>query len=272
MGPIGVFDSGYGGLTILRDIRERLPEYDFLYLGDNARAPYGTRSFDIVHEFTLEAVKELFDRGCELVILACNTASAKALRTIQQEDLKNLGVNKRVLGVIRPSTEIIGDLSTSGKVGILATEGTVSSNSYPIEISKFSPETKVYQQSCPMWVPMIESNKYSSEAGKKFIREDVESLLAQDEDIDVIILGCTHYPIVKDFISSIVPENVQVIAQGKIVAERLEDYLKRHSEFSEKCTKNGEVHYLTTESKEEFDGNASRYIGETISSEHIKLG
>ena len=206
------------------------------------------------------------------MILACNTASAKALRTIQQEDLKNIEGNKRVLGVIRPSTEIIGDLSTTGRVGILATEGTVSSNSYPIEIGKFSPETKVYQQACPMWVPMIESNKYSSEAGKKFIREDVESLLAQDEDIDVIILGCTHYPIVKDFISSIVPENVKVIAQGKIVAERLEDYLNRHSEFSEICTKNGEVHYLTTESKEEFDGNASSYIGETISSEHIKLG
>ena len=272
MGPIGVFDSGYGGLTILRDIRKRLPEYDFLYLGDNARAPYGTRSFDVVYEFTLEAVNELFDRGCELIILACNTASAKALRTIQQNDLMKIAPNKRVLGVIRPSTEIIGDFSTTNKVGILATEGTVSSNSYPLEVAKFSPETKVYQQACPMWVPLIETNKYSSEAGKKFIQEDVQSLLAQDEGIDVIILGCTHYPIVKDFVTSLVPPNVRVVAQGAIVAERLEDYLLRHKELADKCTKGGSVTYLTTESKEEFDGNASTYIGEPISSIHIRLG
>lgn len=272
MGPIGVFDSGYGGLTILRDLRERLPEYDFLYLGDNARAPYGTRSFDVVYEFTLEAVQELFSRGCELIILACNTASAKALRSIQQNDLARIGPDKRVLGVIRPSTEIIGDLSTTGKVGILATEGTVSSMSYPIEIAKFSPQTKVYQQACPMWVPLIENNKYGTEAGKKFIKEDIESLLAQNEEIDVIILGCTHYPIVKDYICSIVPENVQVIAQGNIVAERLEDYLKRHDDLAKKCTKNGSVIYLTTESKEEFDMNASTYIGEPIDSTHIHLG
>lgn len=271
MGPIGVFDSGYGGLTILQDIRKRLPEYDFLYLGDNARAPYGTRSFDVVYEFTLEAVNELFSRGCELIILACNTASAKALRTIQQNDLINIDPNKRVLGVIRPSTEIIGELSTTNKVGILATEGTVSSNSYPLEIAKFSPETKVYQQACPMWVPLIETNKYSSEAGKKFIQEDVQSLLDQDKEMDVIILGCTHYPIVKDYITSLVPLNVKVVSQGAIVAERLEDYLQRHVDIEEKCSKNGVTTYLTTESKEEFDSNASMYIGEPINAIHVRL-
>ncbi len=272
MGPIGVFDSGYGGLTILQDIRKELPQYDYLYLGDNARAPYGTRSFDVVYEFTLEAVNELFNRGCELVILACNTASAKALRTIQQKDLETIDPDKRVLGVIRPSTEIIGELSNSGKVGILATQGTVTSESYIIEISKFSPSTKVYQQACPMWVPLIESNKYASEAGKKFIKEDVESLLAQDPEMDVIVLGCTHYPIVKEYIESLVPSHVQVISQGNIVAESLADYLRRHPELESKCTKHGAVKFLTTESKEEFDENASSYIGETISSEHIHLG
>ncbi len=272
MGPIGVFDSGYGGLTILSDIRKRLPEYDFLYLGDNARAPYGTRSFDIVYEFTLEAVNELFNRGCELVILACNTASAKALRTIQQNDLIKIAPDKRVLGVIRPSTEIIGDLSKTNKVGILATQGTVSSLSYPIEIAKFSPGTKVYQQACPMWVPLIETNKYDSEAGREFIKEDVDKLLGQDPDIDVLILGCTHYPIVIDYIRSIVPKNVEIVSQGNIVAERLEDYLKRHPEMNERCSKKGSVRYLTTESAEEFDGNAAAYIGEAVHSTHIKLG
>lgn len=272
MGPIGVFDSGYGGLTILQDIKKQLPEYDFLYLGDNARAPYGTRSFDVVYEFTLEAVTELFDRGCELVILACNTASAKALRTIQQNDLKNIGPNKRVLGVIRPSTEIIGDLTKSNSVGLLATEGTVSSNSYVIEVNKYSPKTIIHQQACPMWVPLIESNKHNTHAGKEFIREDVESLLKQDPKMDVIVLGCTHYPIVKDYIQSIVPEHVQVISQGNIVAERLSDYLSRHPEIEKKCTKGGTSTYLTTESTQEFDANASHYIGEEISSVHIKLG
>jgi len=272
MGPIGIFDSGYGGLTILQDIRKELPEYDYLYLGDNARAPYGTRSFDVVYEFTLEAVNELFNRGCELVILACNTASAKALRSIQQKDLKNIAPDKRVLGVIRPSTEIIGGLSITGKIGVLATQGTVSSESYIIEIGKFSPSTKVYQQACPMWVPLIESNKYASEAGKKFIKEDVESLLVQDPEMDVIVLGCTHYPIVKEYIESLVPSNVKVISQGKIVAKSLKDYLKRHPEMETKCAKHGQVKFLTTESKEEFDANASAYIGEPLSSEHIHLG
>ena len=272
MGPIGVFDSGYGGLTILQDIRERIPEYDFLYLGDNARAPYGTRSFDVVYEFTLEAVQELFDRGCELVILACNTASAKALRTIQQKDLQRIAPDKRVLGVIRPSTEIIGNLTKTGKVGILATPGTVGSMSYVIEVAHFSPEATVYQQSCPMWVPLIESNKYATEAGLKFIREDIESLLAMDPEIDVIVLGCTHYPIIIEYIESFVPSHVKVVAQGKIVAERVENYLANHPEIDSKCSKNGTVEFLTTESKEEFDRNATDYIGIPVDSKHIKLG
>ena len=269
--PIGVFDSGYGGLTILSDIQKHLPEYDYLYLGDNARAPYGTRSFDVVYDFTLEAVKELFDRGCELVILACNTASAKALRTIQQNDLPLLAPNKRVLGVIRPSTEVIGEITKTNHIGILATEGTVKSESYPIEINKFSPETIVTQQACPMWVPLIENGRHLSEGGKLFIQEDVKTLLEKDADIDVIILGCTHYPILKSYIESIVPENVQVVAQGPIIAEKLQDYLNRHPEIESKCTKNGQVHFLTTETKSDFDAKASLFLGKEVDSEHIRF-
>ena len=269
--PIGVFDSGYGGLTILSDIQKRLPQYDFLYLGDNARAPYGNRSFDVVYEFTLEAVKELFDRGCELVILACNTASAKALRTIQHNDLPLLAANKRVLGVIRPSTEVIGEISKTNHVGILATEGTIKSLSYPIEISKFSPDTIVTQQACPMWVPLIENGRHLSEGGKLFIQEDVKTLLGKDAEIDVIILGCTHYPILKSYIESIVPENVKVVAQGPIIAEKLQDYLNRHPEIESKCTKNGQVHFLTTETKVDFDSKASLFLGKGVDSEHIRF-
>ncbi len=269
--PIGVFDSGYGGLTILSDIQKHLPEYDYLYLGDNARAPYGTRSFDVVYDFTLEAVKELFDRGCELVILACNTASAKALRTIQQNDLPKLAPNKRVLGVIRPSTEVIGEITKTNHIGILATEGTVKSESYPIEINKFSPETIVTQQACPMWVPLIENGRHLSEGGKLFIQEDVKTLLEKDADIDVIILGCTHYPILKSYIESIVPKNVQVVAQGPIIAEKLQDYLNRHPEIESKCTKNGQVHFLTTETKSDFDAKASLFLGKEVDSEHIRF-
>ena len=269
--PIGVFDSGYGGLTILSDIQKLLPQYDYLYLGDNARAPYGTRSFDVVYEFTLEAVKELFDRGCELVILACNTASAKALRTIQQNDLPLLAANKRILGVIRPSTEVIGEITKSNHVGILATEGTVKSESYPIEINKFSPETIVTQQACPMWVPLIENGRHLSEGGKLFIQEDVNALLEKDAEIDVIILGCTHYPILKSYIESIVPENIQVVAQGPIIAEKLQDYLNRHPEIESKCTKNGQVHFLTTETKSDFDSKASLFLGKKVDSEHIRF-
>lgn len=269
--PIGVFDSGYGGLTILSEIQKKLPEYDYLYLGDNARAPYGNRSFEVVYDFTLEAVKELFSRGCELVILACNTASAKALRSIQQNDLPNIDPNKRVLGVIRPSTEIIGEFSKSNHVGILATEGTVRSESYPIEIKKFSPETIVSQHACSMWVPLIESGKYMSEAGQMFIKEDVEILLEGDPEIDVIILGCTHYPILKSYIESIVPANVKVIAQGPIIADKLADYLIRHPEVEIKCSKNSQVDFITSENTEDFDKKASLFLGRKIKSQHIKL-
>lgn len=271
MGPIGVFDSGYGGLTILRDIRSRLPQYDYIYLGDNARAPYGPRSFDVVYEFTLEAVKELFARGCELVILACNTASAKALRTIQQNDLPRIDPNKRVLGVIRPSTEIIGEFSQSKHIGILATEGTVRSESYVIEIGKFFPEVTVHQQACPIWVSLIENNKHASTPGRAFIKEDIDALIQQHEDIDVIVLGCTHYPIIQEYIQSIVPEGVKVVSQGPIIAERLEDYLLRHPEIERQCSKLGHVQYLTTESSQTFDKNASQFIGVDIQSEHIRM-
>ncbi len=271
MGPIGVFDSGYGGLTILAELRERLPQYDYLYLGDNARAPYGTRSFDVVYEFTLQAVQELFDRGCHLVILACNTASAKALRTIQQKDLLTLAPNKRVLGVIRPSTEIIGSISQSNHIGVLATQGTVISNSYLIEIGKFSPEAKVVQHACPMWVPLIENNEHETDAGREFIRKDIEALLEKDAKIDTLVLACTHYPVLKSFIESIVPPHIRVVAQGKIVAESLADYLNRHPEIESNCLKNGTVSYLTSENTEEFDRNASVFAKDEVKSRHVSL-
>ena len=271
MGPIGVFDSGYGGLTILKDIREQLPEYDYLYLGDNARAPYGPRSFDVVYEYTLEAVKELFDRGCHLVILACNTASAKALRTIQQNDLPKMDSDRRVLGVIRPSTEIIGQFSKTKSIGILATEGTVASDSYKIEIQKFSPQCKVTQHACPMWVPLIENNEHETEAGREFIRKDVTALLNKDPHIDTIVLACTHYPVVKPYIESLVPDHIQVIAQGKIVARSLQDYLLRHPLMNARCTRNGTVHYLTSESTATFNKNAEIFMGEPVNSTHISL-
>lgn len=271
MGPIGVFDSGYGGLTILSELREKLPQYDYLYLGDNARAPYGPRSFDVVYEFTLQAVQELFDRGCHLVILACNTASAKALRTIQQKDLPRIAPNKRVLGVIRPSTEIVGSISTTKHIGILATQGTVLSNSYVIEIGKFSPECTVVQHACPMWVPLIENNEYSTHAGKEFIRNDIEKLLQQDSQIDTIVLGCTHYPVLKEYIESIIPPHIKVIAQGKIIAESLAAYLNRHPEIDSNCTKNGIVNYLTSENPSEFDANAQVFVKSSVKSNHVSL-
>jgi glutamate racemase len=268
---IGVFDSGYGGLTVLSEIVNRLPNYDYIYLGDNARAPYGTRSFEVVYDYTLEAVKELFDRGCELVVLACNTASAKALRSIQQNDLPTIDPNKRVLGVIRPSTEIIGDLTQTGHVGILATEGTVKSESYVIELSKYAPTVEVVQHACPMWVPLIENHRHDSPAGKLFIEEDVKALLEKDPKIDTIILACTHYPILKEYIESLLPDSISVISQGAIVAEKLEEYLTRHSELNSKLTQTGSLHFLTTESAEEFDKKASVFFGHKVQSEHIKL-
>lgn len=268
---IGVFDSGYGGLTVLSEIVNRLPNYDYIYLGDNARAPYGTRSFEVVYDYTLEAVKELFDRGCELVVLACNTASAKALRSIQQNDLPTIDPNKRVLGVIRPSTEIIGDLTLTGHVGILATEGTVKSESYVIELSKYAPTVEVVQHACPMWVPLIENHRHDSTAGKLFIEEDVKALLEKDPKIDTIILACTHYPILKEYIESLLPDSISVISQGAIVAEKLEEYLARHLELNSKLTQTGSLRFLTTESAVEFDKKASVFFGREVKSEHIKL-
>ena len=270
--PIGIFDSGYGGLTILSEIKKELPEYDYLYLGDNARTPYGSRSFDVVYEFTLEAVKELFSRGCELIILACNTASAKALRTIQQEYLPTIDASKRVLGVIRPSIETISEITKTNHIGILATEGTVKSNSYPIELYKIDSDIKVVQQACPMWVPIIENNKHNTDAGKLFIKEDLNELLKKDKEIDSIILGCTHYPIIKDYIESVVPKGIKVISQGAIVASKTKEYLIKHKSLEAKCSKNGIVRYLTTENVPDFDKQASLFLREEVKSEHIKLG
>lgn len=269
--PIGVFDSGYGGLTVLAELQNRLPAYDFLYLGDNARAPYGTRSFETVYEFTLQAVSYLFEQNCELVILACNTASAKALRTIQQNDLPTLFPGKRLLGVIRPSAELINDFTDSKYVGVLATEGTVKSESYRIEIEKLYPNIAVTQHACPLWVPLIESNKQHTEGGKALILEDLNALLVKEPKIDAIILGCTHYPIVQDFIEANVPAHVKVISQGSIVADRLADYLSRHIDIANKLTKNGTSRYLTTDNSTVFDSDASRILSKKVLSEHVKL-
>jgi glutamate racemase len=270
-GPIGVFDSGYGGLTILKEIREQLPQYDYLYLGDNARAPYGSRSFEVIYEYTWQAVQALFDRGCSLVILACNTASAKALRSIQQKQLPLLEGNRRVLGVIRPSTEVLGEMTHTGHVGILATEGTVKSRSYVIELEKFSPEVTVVQHACPMWVPLVENNEFQSPGGTYFLQRDLLSLLQQDPQIDTILLGCTHYPILQETLQALLPEHVKVVSQGPLVAGRLVDYLERHPEISALCTQNGTAQYFTTESAETFDGNASRILNEPITSSHVTL-
>ena len=269
--PIGIFDSGYGGLTILKEIIAELPEYDFLYLGDNARAPYGTRSFDIVYDFTLEAVNALFDKGCPMVILACNTASAKALRSIQQKDLPLMDPAKRVLGVIRPSTELVGSLTKSKHVGILATQGTVSSNSYVLEIEKSNPDITVSQRACNMWVPLIENNCFETAGGRFFIQQDVEALLFNDPLIDTIILACTHYPVVQAIIEEFVPNHVKVIAQGPIVAESLKAYLLRHPAMNDSLSKNNERVFITTETPSSFDKNASLIFGSAIQSEHIVL-
>jgi glutamate racemase len=267
--PIGVFDSGYGGLTILSEIRKLMPEYDYLYLGDNARAPYGNRSFEVVYEYTLEAVKMLFDQGCHLVILACNTASAKALRSIQQQDLPTLGPSKRVLGVIRPSAEEIGTNTHTKHVGILATEGTVQSRSYILELQKFAPEIVVNQHACPLWVPLIENNKQDSAAGKQIIADDLNSLLQKDPEIDAIVLGCTHYPLIQSYLESLVPSHINIISQGKIVADKLKTYLLNHPEIDENCSKTAQVHYLTTENPEVFNENAARFLAMGIQSESI---
>ena len=269
--PIGVFDSGYGGLTILREFNRVLPEYDFIYLGDNARAPYGNRSFESVYHYTREAVQWFFQEGCNLVILACNTASAKALRTIQQQDLAAMKTSKRVLGVIRPTTEIIGRFTRSKQVGILATSGTVLSDSYPIEIHKFFPDIKIHQQACPMWVPLIENNEHEKPGADYFVDEYLEKLFSQSEQIDTILLGCTHYPLIRKKIEQRVPKEVKIISQGEIVAESLKDYLKRHPEIDKNCSKQGKNQFYTTDSTEDFDRHASIFYGRTLNSKHIVL-
>lgn len=270
-GPIGVFDSGYGGLTILQAIQEKLPQYDYLYLGDNARAPYGPRSFDVIYEYTWEAVQALFNEGCLLVILACNTASAKALRSIQQQKLPEFAPNKRVLGVIRPSAEALGNYTRNKHVGIVATEGTVKSDSYKIELEKFSPDLQLTQHACPMWVPLIENNQHSTPGGRYFIEEDLRLLLSKDPQIDTLLLGCTHYPLLLETIQSSLPAHVEVIPQGTIVANSLEDYLLRHPEIATKCSQAGTTRYLTTENAQDFSEKASRLMHREISATHVHL-
>lgn len=270
--PIGVFDSGYGGLTVLREIVNRLPAYDYIYLGDNARAPYGNRSFDTVYHYTLECVKWFFEQGCSLVILACNTASAKALRTIQQNDLPRLAPDKRVLGVIRPTAEIIGQFSETGSVGVLATNGTVASGSYPMEINRFFPELKVYQEACPMWVPLAENNEHLGQGADYFIKKNIQTIFEKGVDIDVILLGCTHYPLLKDKIEEYLPIGVKLISQGEIVASSLENYLHRHPEIELRCSRNGTRTFYTTDSTQDFDNHAAIFYGEPVQSRHVDLG
>lgn len=270
-GPIGVFDSGYGGLTILKELKSQLPQYDYIYLGDNARSPYGTRSFESVYQYTLECVKHLFDMKCRLVILACNTASAKALRTIQQKDLPLIDSSLRVLGVIRPTSEIIGNFTKTNHVGVLGTSGTVLSNSYKIEIEKFFPHIKVYQQACPMWVPLVENNEFENEGADYFIKKNITDLLAQSSQIDTIVLGCTHYPILLKKIIEFLPSYITVLSQGEIVANSLKDYLQRHSEIENRCSKNSTNTFLTTDSSGNFDDHAALFFGEKVTSNHLTL-
>lgn len=270
-GPIGVFDSGYGGLTVLKEITDTVPGYDYIYLGDNARAPYGNRSFETIYHYTLQCVKWFFKQGCPLVVLACNTASAKALRTIQQNDLPKIDPSKRVLGVIRPTTEIVGQYSTSNKVGILATNGTVQSKSYQIEIEKFYPQLQVYQQACPLWVPLIENGEYENEGADYFIKKYVTELMEKDAGIDTILLACTHYPLIQQKIEALLPENMKVLSQGSIVANSLKDYLQRHPEIESKITTTRSLKFYTTDSAEDFDTHATVFFGSTVQSQHIEI-
>lgn len=269
--PIGVFDSGYGGLTILKEIKSRLPQYDFIYLGDNARTPYGNRSFETVYQYTLECVKWLFSKGCPLIILACNTASAKALRTIQQKYLPEFAPDKRVLGVIRPTAEIVGNYSVTKEIGILGTKGTVKSESYLIEIQKFFPDVNAYQHACPMWVPLVENNEYTSEGADFFIKKDLQILLKQSPEIDTILLACTHYPLLSEKIAKHLPHSIKVISQGMIVAESLQHYLKRHPEIEARCSKNSGLQFFTTDSELDFEKHSEIFFGEKVKSTHINL-
>jgi glutamate racemase len=271
MTPIGVFDSGYGGLTVLRELVKELPQYDYIYLGDNARSPYGSRSFDTVYRYTLQCVKWLLQQGCPLVILACNTASAKALRSIQQKDLEKLDPKARVLGVIRPTAEVIGKFSKTKNIGILATQGTVQSGSYEIEIEKQFPGISIEQEACPMWVPLVENNEHRSEGADYFIRQNINNILGRNPSIDTILLGCTHYPLLADKIRKFLPEGVSLVSQGEIVAASLKDYLHRHPEIETRLSRGGEQGFFTTDSAEDFDNKASIFFGTGVASRHIDL-
>jgi glutamate racemase len=270
-GPIGVFDSGYGGLTILHGIRQQLPQYDYLYLGDNARAPYGPRSFDVVYEFTRQAVLRLFEMGCHLVILGCNTASAKALRTIQQHDLPQWDPERRVLGVIRPTAEVIGELTESRHVGVLATEGTIKSESYNLEIQKLHPDITVSGVACPFWVPLVEYNEADSPGADYFVKKRIDQIMALDPQIDAIILGCTHYPLLMPKILKYLPAGVQVISQGEYVASSLKAYLERHPQMGQRCSQGASARYLTTENPDKFKDQAQLFLNEPVEVENITL-
>ncbi len=269
--PIGIFDSGIGGLTVMKEIVSELPQYDYLYLGDNARSPYGTRSFESIYEYTLECVEYLFSQNCHLVILACNTASAKALRNIQQKNLPEIDPGRRVLGVIRPTAEVIGNYSETGHVGILGTGGTVNSRSYVMEIEKQSPQLVVWQEACPMWVPLVENGEYDKPGADYFVKQHINNILAKSDKIDTLLLACTHYPLLIDKIREYTPEHVTVLSQGEIVAESLADYLQRHPEMDKKCSKGGSRRFLTTDSIESFDAHAADFFGKAVRSEHIHL-
>jgi len=271
-GPIGIFDSGYGGLTILHGIRQLLPQYDYLYLGDNARAPYGPRSFDVVYEFTRQAVQHLFGMGCHLVILGCNTASAKALRTIQEHDLPQWDPERRVLGVIRPTAEVIGQLTRSRHVGVLATEGTIRSESYKLEIQKLWPDIQVSGVACPFWVPLVEYNEADSPGADYFVKKRIDQIMHLDPQIDCLILGCTHYPLLMPKILKYLPHGVRVVPQGEYVADSLQHYLERHPQIEQRCSKHGNVHYLTTENPDKFTEQAQLFLHEPVEVENIVLG
>ncbi len=269
--PIGIFDSGYGGLTIFEQIKTHLPQYDYIYLGDNARAPYGTRSFDVVYTYTLQSVKKLFEMGCHLVILACNTASAKALRSIQQNDLNKIDPSRRVLGIIRPTAEVVGKLTQSKHVGLLGTIGTIQSESYPMEVAKIFPEVEIVGHACPMWVPLIENQEHQSEGADYFIKKEIDALIEKDKNIDTLILGCTHYPLVQNKIEQFLPNGIKILSQGEIVAKSLQNYLQRHTEIEQKCSKNATTTFYTTESPEKFSTSASIFLHKNIQANHINI-
>jgi len=269
--PIGVFDSGYGGLTVFKSIAAHLPQYDYLYLGDNGRAPYGNRSFETVHEYTLQCVQWFFKQGCALVVVACNTASAKALRTIQQQDLPLIAPDKRVLGVIRPTAEVIGNYTKSNEIGVLGTRGTVTSDSYKIEINKFFPDIKVHQKACPMLVPLVEYGEYDSAGADYFVKKYLDELMSASPNIDTILLACTHYPLLIDKMRKVLPANINIVAQGEIVAESLADYLQRHTEIERQITRKGTMEFYTTDDTKDFDTHATNFFGQKVASKHLHI-